>query len=64
MPIYRVPVVIRGDAIVKYPDEKAVGEDTGGRPRDAEGEVCANTPYLVPRLNVTVELAGQTALIK
>jgi hypothetical protein len=36
MSTYRVPVVIRGFAIVNYPDGKGAGDYVGGLPRDAE----------------------------
>lgn len=42
MATYRVPVVMRGYAIVRYPDGKAVGDYLGGLPRDAEQEVLAH----------------------
>lgn len=45
---YRVPVLIKSYALVKYPQGKAAGDYTGGLPRGAEAEVCANTPFLLP----------------
>lgn len=66
MRTYRVPVLIKGYAIVKYPEGKAVGDYMGGLPRDAEAEVCANTPYIcgTQMLDFTVALAGQAELVK
>jgi hypothetical protein len=61
MPVYRVPVVVRGFAIVRYPDGKGAGDYVGGLPRDAEAEVRATTPFLgASRLvDYTVEVAGE-----
>jgi hypothetical protein len=64
MTTYRVPVVIKGFAIVKYPRGKAAGDYIGGLPRDAELEVCMNTPFLcgTRMQDCTVELAGEARL--
>jgi hypothetical protein len=60
MLIYRVPVVIKGYAVLKYPQGKGAGDYTGGLPSDAEHEVCLNTPFICgARMEqCTVELAG------
>lgn len=47
MTVYRVPVVIRGYAVLKYPDGKATGDYVGGLPRDAEQEVLLQPPPVV-----------------
>jgi hypothetical protein len=61
MPTYRVPVVIRGFAMIKYPGGKGAGDYAGGLPRDAEAEAQATVPFLgAARLvDYTVELNGQ-----
>ena len=61
MPTYRVPVVIKGCAVVKYPDGKGAGDYVGGLPRDAETEVSTNLPWICgSRMgDFTVELNGQ-----
>lgn len=61
---YRIPVVIKGYAIVKYPQGKAAGDYTGGLPRDAENEVLLNTPFIcgARMQECTVELAGQARI--
>lgn len=66
MSAYRVPVVIKGFAIVKYPDGKGAGDYVGGLPRDAETEVRATVPYLggVRMLDYTVELDGPAQHVK
>jgi hypothetical protein len=66
MPTYRVPVVIRGFAIVKYPDGKGAGDYVGGLPRDAEAEVRATPPYLAGArmVDYTVDLDGPAQHIK
>ncbi len=46
MPTYRVPVLIKGLAVVKYGEGKSAGDCFGGLRRDAEAKVGANTPYL------------------
>ena len=60
MPTYRVPVVIKGFAMIKYPDGKGAGDYVGGLPRDAEAEVRATAPYLggARMMEYTVELDG------
>jgi hypothetical protein len=60
MPICHVPVVIKGDAVLKYPQGKGAGDCTGGLPSDAEHEVCLNTPFICgARMEAcTVEVAG------
>ena len=60
MPTYRVPVVIKGFAVIKYPDGKGAGDYVGGLPRDAEAEVRATTPFLggARMIDYTVELDG------
>jgi len=57
---YRVPVLIKGYAIVKYPEGKAAGDYMGGLPRDAEAEACANPPFLcgARMTDFTVQLNG------
>lgn len=66
MPIYRVPIVIKGYAILKYPQGKAAGDYTGGLPRDAESEVLINTPFICgARMEgCTVALAGQALIVE
>ena len=61
MVVYRVPVLIRGFALVKFPEGKAVGDYIGGLPRDAEAEVCCSTPFTCgsAMTEFVVELAGQ-----
>jgi hypothetical protein len=61
---YRVPVVIKGFAVLKYPQGKGAGDYTGGLPRDAEQEVRLNTPFICgARMEgCTVELAGEAQL--
>ena len=61
---YRIPVVIKGYAIVKYPQGKGAGDYTGGLPRDAEAEVLLNTPFIcgARMQECTVELAGQARI--
>ena len=61
---YRIPVVIKGYAIVKYPQGKAAGDYAGGLPRDAENEVVLNTPFICGAWmqECTVELAGQASI--
>lgn len=65
MPTYRVPVVIKGFAVVRYPDGKGAGDYLGGLPRDAEVEVRATPAYLggARMLDCTVELSGQVQRI-
>lgn len=65
MPTYRVPIIIKGYAILKYPDGKAAGDYTGGLPADAEREVRLNTPFICgARMHdCTVELAGEARLV-
>ena len=60
MPTYRVPVVIKGFAMVTYADGKGAGDYVGGLPRDAEAEVRATPPYLggTRLVDYTVELNG------
>ena len=60
MLIYRVPVVIKGYAVLKYLQGKGAGDYTGGLPSDAEHEVCLNTPFICgARMEeCTVESAG------
>jgi len=64
MPTYRVPIVIKGFAILKYPQGKGAGDYTGGLPRDAEYEVCLNTPFIcgARMQECTVQLAGEAQL--
>jgi len=61
---YRVPVVIKGFAVLKYPQGKGAGDYTGGLPSDAEQEVCLNTPFICgARMEqFTVELSGDAQL--
>lgn len=60
MPTYRVPVLIKGFAVVSFPDGKGVGDYIGGLPRDAEAEVSATAPFLcgARMVDYTVEVAG------
>jgi len=62
MATYRVPVLIKGYAILKFPDGKGAGDYTGGLPADAEREVCMNTPFIcgARMQECTVELNGET----
>jgi hypothetical protein len=64
MSTYRVPVLIKGYAILKYPQGKGAGDYTGGLPRDAENEVVLNTPFMCGTWmqECTVELAGEAQL--
>lgn len=65
--IYRVPVVIKGFAIVKFPDGKAVGDYVGGLPRDAEEEVLVQPPPFLcgaPMEACTLELTGEAELVQ
>jgi hypothetical protein len=66
MPTYRVPVVIKGFAMINYPDGKGVGDYIGGLPRDAEAEVRATAPFLggAQMLDYTVELNGPAQHVK
>lgn len=66
MPTYRVPVVIKGFAMMKYPDGKGAGDYTGGLPRDAEAEVRVTQPYLggARLMDYTVELDGPAQYVK
>jgi hypothetical protein len=61
---YRVPVVIKGFAVLKYPQGKGAGDYTGGLPSDAEHEVCLNTPFICGAWmeECTVELVGEARL--
>ena len=63
MVTYKVPVVITGFAVVKFPEGKAVGDYIGGLPRDAEFEVCNESPFFCgARMeNCKINLAGETA---
>jgi hypothetical protein len=65
MPTYKVPIVITGFAVVRYPDGKGVGDYIGGLPRDAEAEVLVTAPYLGPEpmIDCTVELSGMAQQI-
>lgn len=60
MPMYRVPVVIKGYAVVRYPDGKGAGDYMGGLPRDAEAEVRATIPFLgsARMVDYTVDVSG------
>jgi hypothetical protein len=66
MPMYRVPVVIKGYALLRYPDGKGAGDYTGGLPRDAEAEVRATTPFLggSRMVDFTVEVSGEAQRIE
>lgn len=46
MLIYRVPVVIKGHAVLKCPGGARVGHDTGGLPSDAGHEFALHTPLI------------------
>lgn len=60
MATYRVPVLIRGHALITYPKGKAVGDYLGGLPRDAEAEVHLTTPFIcgARMVGFTVEWTG------
>jgi hypothetical protein len=64
MVIYRVPVLIKGYAIVQYPQGRGAGDYAGGLPRDAENEALGNTPFICgARMEeCTVALAGQARI--
>jgi hypothetical protein len=66
MPVYRVPVVIKGYAVVRYPDGRGAGDYTGGLPRDAEAEVRATTPFLGASrmVDYTVDVSGEARRIE
>lgn len=66
MATYRVPVLIRGHALVTYPEGKAVGDYLGGLPRDAEAEVRLTTPFIcgARMVDFTVELTGPARRIE
>jgi hypothetical protein len=61
MPTYRVPAVIKGFAVVKYPDGKGAGDNVGGPPRDAEARARTNLPWVrgLGVADFTVEPNGQ-----
>lgn len=60
MPTYKIPIVVKGFAMIKYPHGKCVGDYVGGLPRDAESEVLITTPFLGPEpmIDYTIELSG------
>jgi hypothetical protein len=66
VPSYRVPVLIKGHVVVKYPDGKCVGDYIGGLPRDAEAEVGATAPFMcgARMVDYTVEVAGPALLVE
>jgi hypothetical protein len=66
MPLYRVPVVIKGYAVVRYPDGRGAGDYTGGLPRDAETEVRATVPFLGSSrmVDYTVDVSGEAQRIE
>lgn len=66
MVTYRVPVLIKGYAIVRFPEGKAAGDYMGGLPRDAEAEACVNTPFIcgTRMTDVTVALSGPAELVE
>jgi hypothetical protein len=57
---YRVPIVIKGFAVLKYPQGKGAGDYTGGLRSDGEYEVCLDTSFICgARMErCPVELAG------
>ena len=61
---YRVPIVIKGYAILKSPEGIGAGDYTGGLPRDAESEVLINTPFIcgMRMQECTIALAGQARI--
>jgi hypothetical protein len=63
---YRIPIVIRGFAIVKYAQGKASGDYMSGLPRDAEKEVCMNTPFLcgTRMQSCSIELTGDAEAVE
>lgn len=65
MTTYRVPLVIKGFAIVKYAEGKATGDYLSRLPRDAEREACNNTPHMCgARMEgCIVELAGAAEVV-
>jgi len=64
MVTYHVPVLIKGYAIVKYPQARGAGDYTGGLPRDAENEAFGKTPFICSARmeECTVALAGQARI--
>lgn len=62
MVTYKAAVVITDFPIVKFPEEKAVGDYIGGLPRGAEFEICNESPFLCgARMeNFKITLAGKT----
>lgn len=65
MATYRVPVLIKGYAVVRFGEGRGVGDYLGGMPRDAEFEVRNGVPYLCgARMeDASVELTGPAELI-
>jgi hypothetical protein len=66
MVTYRVPVVIKGYAIVQFPQGKGSGDYVGGLPRDAEFEVLNTAPFLCGHRmeEFAIELSGQAAIVE
>lgn len=66
MVTYRVPVVIRGYAVVRFPQGKASGDYLGGLPRDAEFEATHTAPFLCGNRmeEFTIELNGQAVIVE
>lgn len=62
---YRVPILIRGYALVSYGQGRAAGDYMGGLPRDAEFEACNSVPFHCgSRMrDAQVELAGPAELV-
>jgi hypothetical protein len=60
MAAFRVPLVIRGYAVVRYGQGRGTGDYVGGLPCDAEFEALNGAPYLcgARMLEASVELAG------
>jgi hypothetical protein len=66
MVTYRVPVLIKGYAIVRFPVGKASGDYLGALPRDAEFEALNTAPFLCGNVmeDFAIELAGQAAVVE
>jgi hypothetical protein len=65
MAAYRVPVLIRGYAVVRYGQGRGTGDYVGGLPRDAEAEAAGSAPYLcgARMLEARVELTGPAEVL-
>lgn len=65
MSSYRVPVLIKGYAVVRFGQGRGVGDYLGGLPRDAEFEVSQAVPFLcgARMQEASVELTGPAELM-